>query len=64
MASPNLGSGPINFSESDICRLCMKSHEYYLNIFVSNEDFKMPIGKAIEDLLVLEVSVFHRKYEN
>ncbi|XP_046404798.1 uncharacterized protein LOC124170148 isoform X3 [Ischnura elegans] len=55
METPVLGYGP-NVGESHICRLCMKSHAYYLNVFVSSEQFKMPIGKVIEDLLMLEVA--------
>ncbi|XP_046408140.1 zinc finger protein 70-like [Ischnura elegans] len=38
------------------CRLCMRDREYYLSIFPSNDVSKISIGKAIQELLNLEIS--------
>ncbi|XP_046407886.1 uncharacterized protein LOC124172491 [Ischnura elegans] len=44
-------------SESTLCRLCMKNHDYYVNIFTSNVICKVAVKDVLLDLVGLKVAV-------
>ncbi|XP_046407716.1 uncharacterized protein LOC124172318 isoform X2 [Ischnura elegans] len=44
-------------SESTLCRLCMKNHDYYVNIFTSNVKCKVAVKDVLLDLVGLKVAV-------
>ncbi|XP_046407955.1 zinc finger and SCAN domain-containing protein 2-like [Ischnura elegans] len=44
-------------SEIDHCRLCMKNHDYYYNIFSSSVACKIAVKDALHDLVGLHIAV-------
>ena len=43
-------------SESSLCRLCRKNHDYYYNIFTSIVACKITVKDALHDFIGLQVS--------